>query len=131
MSKKLKKHVGSFVVEVDDNQASIAAKSGIWKVAYSNTSLPYYRLSDALQNKNENLETFCQAMFVLDMMAASDDKITESFLNAYVAYCENKVTSKPVSDAEDEVILRETQVMLQQDEEAVNKHIEATNNLTK
>lgn len=126
MAKKLKKHVGSFIVDVNDNQASISAKSGIWKVTYSNTSLPYYRLSDALTNKNENLETYCKALFVLDMMAASDDKITEAFLNAYVAYCEKKNKPTKVSDVEDEVILRETQVLLQQDEEAVKKHIEAT-----
>ena len=78
MGKKLNRNVGSFFVEVNDNQASIAAKSGIWKVAYSNTALPYYRLSDALTNKNKNLETYCQALFCLDMMSASDDKITEA-----------------------------------------------------
>ena len=46
-----------------------------------------------------------------------------------MAYCENKTKHTTVSDAEDEVILRETQVLLQQDEEAVKKHMEATEKL--
>lgn len=121
--KVARKEVENYVIELSDEKATISTKVKLWKVEYYSNTTPYAMFS-AMWDDNEILETMCLYLHV-NLSLISDAKHVGSVLKTAMKTANAVQQAAKVSKAEDDEILRETQALIEQTEDAVDKHIAA------
>ena len=121
--KVARKEVDNYVIELSDEKVVISTKAKRWKVEYYSNTAPYAMFS-AMWDDNEILETMCLYLHA-NLSLISDAKYVGSVLKTAMKTANAVQQAAKVSKAEDDEILRETQALMEQTEEAVDKHIAA------
>lgn len=118
------KELDNYIIELSDEKVSLYTKAPLWRVEYMSTTTPY-ALFSAMWDDDSTLEGICLFLQTNLSMVSNGKYVSEVLKIAMESIGE---TTKPtkVSKSEDEAILREVQVLHDQSEESVAKHIEAT-----
>lgn len=127
--KNARKEIDNYVIELSKDKVIVRPKAAIWRLEYDSHTTPYVMIS-SLWDKDEILFVVCLYLQTYVSMV-SDGEFVSKAITLAIDYVESKTVAPKVSKAEDEEILRETQVLQEQTVEAVEKHSEAVKKNTK
>lgn len=119
---KTRKVFDNYIVEVTKKEVAIYTKRPAWKLTYPADTVPY-ALIVSLLDDTAMVEPLLLYLHT-HVCSVADAKFVVRQMQSVAAMLKEKAA--PVSDEEDEVALREVQVLHDQTQEAVEKHIEAT-----
>lgn len=122
--KVARKELDNYIVELSDEKVLISTKAPLWRLEYNSATSPY-ALFSAAWNDDETLSTVCLYLMTSVSMVTEAKYVLNTIKSAF-EYAKSKEKAPKVSKAEDEAILRETEALHEQTQEAVEKHISAT-----
>lgn len=118
------KELDNYIIELSEEKVLIYTKMPLWRVEYTAQTTPY-ALFASMWDDEETLSVLC--LFIqTNLSMVSDAEYVAEVMKKAMDHVASKSVAPKVSKSEDDAILREAQVLHEQTEEAVSKHIEAT-----
>lgn len=124
-----RKEVDNYIIELSKDKVTIRSKAAIWRLEYDSHTTPFVLIS-SLWDKDGILSVICLYLQTYVSMVSDGEFVSKAITSA-IDYVNSKAVAPKVSKAEDEEILRETQVLQEQTVDAVEKHSEAVKKNTK
>lgn len=121
--KPARQEIDNYIIELSEEKVVVTTKVKLWRVEYLSTTSPYMLFSMAW-NDTATLAVICRYLHV-NVELIVDGTYVVKTMKAADTYIRSKEVAPKVSKAEDDEILRETQAMMEQSQDAVDKHIAA------
>ena len=108
----------NYIIDLYDDKVVVSTRRALWSVTYSANTSPYYLIRGLVEqectNALENVATYLQV--------CASMVVVPGFVKNVISGIAEFIPEQPqVSEKDDEIALRETQVMTEQSEEALEK----------